>query len=130
MPHQCVHCGKFYPSASKALLEGCDSCGSHFFFYVREGQAEKAKEKQSILKPEEKKQVEKDIRDMAGIKNDDYPVILDIESVRSLGTGKFEIDLVNLFNKDKPIVYKIEEGKYMIDLSSKLKMGEDFLSKK
>ncbi|MBI5148717.1 hypothetical protein HZA33_03485, partial [Candidatus Pacearchaeota archaeon] len=35
MTHQCVHCGKLYPTASKELLSGC-SCGSHFFFFVRE----------------------------------------------------------------------------------------------
>ena len=45
-------------------------------------------------------------------------VFLDIESVRLLGEGKYEIDVVSLFNKKKPIIYKIEEGKYIIDLSS------------
>ena len=38
--HQCVHCGKVYPDGSKALLEGC-SCGSHFFFYIKDGAYEK-----------------------------------------------------------------------------------------
>jgi predicted nucleic acid-binding Zn-ribbon protein len=40
--------------------------------------------------------------------------------VRVVGSGKFEIDLVNLFNKKRPLVYKIEEGKYIIDLASTL----------
>lgn len=69
---------------------------------------------------EDKHQVEKDIREMAGIIEEDAPVILDIESVRVTGSGKFEIDLVNVFNKKRPIVYKIEEGKYIIDLASTL----------
>lgn len=72
---------------------------------------------------EEKKQVEKEIRQMAGITDEETPVILDIESVRISSPGKFEIDLVNLFKKDRPLVYKIGEGKYIIDLSSTL--GKD-----
>ncbi len=58
---------------------------------------------------------------MVGITEEDTPVILDIESVRVTGAGKFEIDLVNLFSKERPLIYKLEEGKYIIDLASTLK---------
>ncbi len=123
MPHQCVHCGKIYPAGSKELLEGCNECGSHFFFYVRDDQLKQAKENPIEIPKEDKKQIEKDIREMAGIKDEEAPVILDFESIRVTGPGKFEIDLVNLFNKKRPLVYKLEEGKYIIDLSS-LRAGE------
>lgn len=69
----------------------------------------------------EKEAVEKDIREMAGITDEETPVILDLESVRVVGDGKFEIDVVNLFNKKRPLIYKLEEGKYIIDLASTLK---------
>ena len=118
MAHQCVHCSKIYPMASKELIEGCSECGGHFFFYIREEQLDKLKEKPIEIPEEEKSKVEKDIREMAGISDENAPVILDIESVRVLGEGKYEIDVVNLFNKKKPIIYKIEEGKYLIDLAS------------
>ena len=118
MPHQCVHCSKILPIASKELLEGCSGCGGHFFFYIREEQLDEAKEKPIEIPKEEKSKVEKDIREIAGIPDENAPVILDIESVRVLGEGKYEIDVVNLFNKKKPIVYKLEEGKYIIDLTS------------
>ncbi len=121
MGHQCVHCGKMYPSGSKELLEGCSECGSHFFFYIKEEQFDRIKENPFELPVEDKKQVEKEIREMAGIVEADTPVILDIESVRVAGVGKFEIDLVNLFNKKRPLIYKVEEGKYIIDLASTLK---------
>lgn len=120
MAHQCVHCGEMYPAGSKQLLEGCSNCGSHFFFYIRDEQLEKIKENPVEIPEEELKQVEKDIREIAGIVEEDTPVILDIESVRMTGTGKFEIDLVNIFNKKRPLIYKIEEGKYIIDLASTL----------
>jgi len=121
MPHQCVHCGEFYPVGSKELLEGCRKCGGHFFFYVRDEQLKKIKENPIEIPKEEKGKIEKDIREMAGIVEENVPVILDLESVRVTGAGKFEIDLVNLFNKKRPLIYKLEEGKYIIDLATTLK---------
>tara|TARA_Y100000310_G_scaffold342476_1_gene445915 strand:+ start:1403 stop:1780 length:378 start_codon:yes stop_codon:yes gene_type:complete len=118
MAHQCVHCSEIYPAASKELLEGCSQCGGRFFFYIREDQLKKAKEEPVEIPQEEKKKVEEDIREMAGITDENAPVILDIESVRVLRPGKFEIDVVNLFKKDRPVIFKLEEGKYIIDLSS------------
>lgn len=116
MPHQCVKCSRIIPVGSRELLEGCKECGSRFFFYVREEQLEMLKEKVVEIPEEEKKQIEKDIRKIAGIEKDDAPVILDFESIRVTGDGKFEIDLSNLFSKKQPLVYKLEEGKYLIDL--------------
>ena len=117
MPHQCVHCSRIIPAGSKELLEGCKKCKGHFFFYIRDEQLEKIKEKPVEIPQEDKKTVEKDIREIAGITDEEAPVILDIESVRVTGAGKFEIDIVNLFRKDRPLIYKLEEGKYIIDLA-------------
>jgi len=69
---------------------------------------------------EQKLSIEKDVREMAGIVEENAPVILDIESVRVTGNGKFEIDIVNLFNKKRPLIYKLEEGKYIIDIATTL----------
>ena len=123
MPHQCVHCGKLYPAGSKELLSGCSNCGSHFFFYIKDEQLARVIESPIEIPTEDRHQVEKDIREMAGIIEEDTPVILDIESVRVTGSGKFEIDLVNVFNKKRPLIYKVEEGKYIIDLASTLQQN-------
>lgn len=124
MAHQCVHCGELYPAGSKELLEGCSKCGAHFFFYINDEKLQKIRENKENPVEEmpagEKKQVEKDIREMAGITDEETPVILDIEAVRVSGPGKFEIDIVNLFKKDRPLIYKIGDGKYIIDLTSTL----------
>lgn len=74
--------------------------------------------------------MEKDVREMIGIEQEDIPVILDLESIRVRGPGKFDIDVVNLFNKKRPLIYKLEEGKYIIDLASTLKLNSQELSKK
>ncbi len=130
MPHQCVHCGKMYEDAASELLKGC-SCGSHFFFFVKEKQLEELKKKTIELDEVNKKQVEKDIREMIGLEEEkEIPVILDLESIRTAGPGKFEIDLVNLFLKNRPLIYKLEEGKYIIDLASTLKASTDVIKKK
>jgi predicted nucleic acid-binding Zn-ribbon protein len=115
-----------YGDAAPELIKGC-SCGSHFFFYIRKDQVEKSKQKTVELEKVDKKQVEKDIREMIGVEEEDIPVVLDLESVRTLGPGKFEIDLVNLFAKKRPLIYKLEEGKYIIDLASTLKIDSDKL---
>ena len=116
MPHQCVHCGKLYPTASRELLEGCP-CGSHFFFFVKQENLDMLKEETSALTKEEKHEIEHDVREILGIEEVEKPIILDFESIRVSKPGKFEIDLVNLFRK-KPLVFRIEEGKYIIDLAS------------
>lgn len=120
MPHQCVKCSKIIPLGSKELLEGCGDCGGRFFFYIRQEQLEKIKETRIEIPEAERDSIEKDIREIVGITDEETPVILDLESVRVLGDGKFEIDIVNVFNKKRPLIYKLEEGKYLIDLASTL----------
>ncbi|MDD5699821.1 MAG: Zn-ribbon containing protein [Candidatus Nanoarchaeia archaeon] len=123
MSHQCVHCGEIYPAGSKALLEGCSKCKGHFFFYLREDQIQRIKDNPIEIPKEDRVRIEKDIREIAGIMEEDAPVILDIESIRVTGGGKFEIDLIKLFSKERPLVYKLEEGKYIIDIASTLRQS-------
>ena len=47
--------------------------------------------------------------------DEERPVVLDLESVKVLGQGKFELDIVSLMNR-KPVVFKVSEGKYLIDI--------------
>jgi predicted nucleic acid-binding Zn-ribbon protein len=131
MPHQCVHCGKMYEDAAGALINGCE-CGSHFFFFVRKEQLEELQKKTIELEAMDKEKVEQDVREMIGLEEEnDVPVILDLESVRITGPGKFEIDVVNLFSKKRPLIYKLEEGKYIIDLASAFKQkGQEEEGKK
>ena len=118
MPHQCVHCSRIIPVGSDEILKGCNNCSGKFFFYIRDEQVKKIQEENKAVLPEldstNKQKVEEDVRSILKIEDENEPVILDIESVRLSGTGKYEIDLVSLINR-KPIVFKIEEGKYLID---------------
>jgi predicted nucleic acid-binding Zn-ribbon protein len=120
MPHQCVKCSKIIPIGSKELLTGCANCGGKFFFYIKQEQIESMKRRVIEIPEADKSNIERDIREMVGITDEETPVILDLESVRVIGDGKFEIDLVNVFNTKRPLIYKLEEGKYIIDLASTL----------
>ena len=121
MPHQCVKCNKLYPDGSNELLKGCE-CGGKFFFFIREENLQKVKEQVEELSDEEKKQIELDVREIINEKiEEDAPVILDLESVRVLKPGKFEIDLRHLF-QGEPVVYKMADGKYIIDVASSFQM--------
>ncbi|MFH0875869.1 MAG: Zn-ribbon containing protein [archaeon] len=116
MPHQCVRCGKLYEDNSGLNFKvGCD-CGGKLFFFVKKEHLEEIRKAQVRLSKGEKKQIEEDVYELLGIEQGkDMPVVLDFESIRVLKPGKYELDLVNIF-KDNPLVYKLDEGKYMIDL--------------
>lgn len=117
MPHQCVRCSTMYPDGAQEILKGC-SCGARLFFYIRKQAVEEGKKLVSNLTESDKKHIEKDIAEILSIKKEDpnAPVVLDIEAIRVMKPGKYEVDLVHLFKKD-PLIIKLEEGKYMIDLA-------------
>ena len=123
MPHQCVRCSTLYPDGAKEILSGC-TCGARLFFYIRKKHLDESKEIISNLTVDEKKSIEKDVAEILHVRDEDLdrPVVLDIESIRVLKPGKYELDLVNIFKKN-PLVIKLEEGKYMIDLPQAFKEG-------
>jgi len=116
MPHQCVRCNSFFEDEAEEILNGC-TCGGKLFFFVKQEALDKAKKEVENLSRAEKKQIEEDVLDLIGDRPDeDAPVVLDMESIRVTKSGRFDLDLVRLFDKKEPLVYKLEEGKYMIDI--------------
>ncbi len=127
MPHQCVRCGAIYDDADDVILKGCPKCGGKFFFYIPKEKLEKAKEVHKKLSDEEKKQIEDDIKDILNIEiEQDMPVVLDFEAISIDEPGKYKIDLVKLMKQDA-IIFKIEDGKYVIDIATTMK---NFLDQK
>ena len=124
MPHQCVRCSALYDDGAQEILQGCSKCSAKVFFYIRKDHLKKTQEQVEKLSPKDKEQIEKDVKEMVGSTEQDAPVILDLESIRVKKPGKFEIDLVKLF-KDVPLIYKLADGKYMIDLPKTFKKGLD-----
>ncbi|MBS3157176.1 hypothetical protein J4442_03315 [Candidatus Woesearchaeota archaeon] len=118
MVHQCVKCGKVYGDGSSELLKGCQNCGGKFFFFIKKEKLSETVEEVEKLSVKEREKIERDVLDIVGSKiDDDSTVILDLESIRVLKPGKFEVDIVNLM-RGKPVVFKMENGKYIIDLAT------------
>ena len=117
--HQCVKCNTMYGDGNSQILKGCSNCGGKFFFFVKKDAVKEAQEFAQNLTVEEKEKIEQDVMDIIGYE-EDKPVILDLASVNILKQGKFELDLVRLF-KGEPMVYRLEEGKYIIDLAETFK---------
>ena len=116
MPHQCVRCGKLHDDGDSSLIQkGCE-CGSKLWFFVKKESIEHATKITTNLTDEQKIQIEEDVLDIVGAEREDEAVVLDLESIRVTEPGKFELDLVQLFNKEKPVVFKLAEGKYVIDV--------------
>jgi predicted nucleic acid-binding Zn-ribbon protein len=104
-----------YQEGAQEILKGC-KCGARLFFFIKQQHIDEGKKLISDLTPEDKKSIEEDVSEILSIKSaPDAPVILDIEAIRILKPGKYELDLVHLFKKD-PLIIKLEEGKYVIDL--------------
>jgi predicted nucleic acid-binding Zn-ribbon protein len=118
MPHQCVRCNTFYEDGNEAILKGCP-CGARLFFFIRKERLEKLQQAAAeapSVNEEERKQIEEDVFNVLGVKEPEEPVVLDLESVRVLKPGKYEIDLVHLF-KGEPLIFKLADGKYIIDIA-------------
>ncbi len=120
MPYKCVHCSETYKDGSNEILSGCSKCHSKFFFYIKEEKLRailEDKESDVRLSSEEKRQIEEDVREIAGLKNEEMPIFLDFESIKVLKPGKYLLDLPKLFSMNKPRVYQLEDGKYIVDLN-------------
>ncbi|MBD3164784.1 hypothetical protein GF323_06300 [Candidatus Woesearchaeota archaeon] len=131
MPHQCVRCGIFYEDGANEILKGC-SCGGKLFFYIKKSRMEDAKKEAKKLKlsDSDKEQIERDIFDLVGSEIDkSKPVVLDFESIRVLKPGQYELDLVSMFKKE-PVIFRLEEGKYMIDIAESFKAMKEEKEKK
>ncbi len=124
MPHQCVRCNTFFEDGSEEILKGC-KCGGKLFFYIKKQKLEEIKKEElPKLTKKEVKEVEKDVFELVGSSIDkEKPIVLDIEAIRVLKPGKYELDLVHLF-KNEPLIFKLEEGKYMIDLPASFKQED------
>lgn len=120
MVYKCVHCSSIFKDEAKEVVDGCANCKSKFFFYIKD---EKLKEilnkkaEEPELSSSEKKQIEKDVRDIVGVKDEEVPVFLDFESIKIMKPGKYLLDLQKLFASGRPKVYQLEDGKYIVDLT-------------
>ena len=112
MPHQCLACGKVYDNSSNAILKGCE-CGKKLFLFVKKIPEEK---EEIEISKEKKELILKELESVAGTKDPTKPIILKLENVKVLAPGKYEIDVNQLMKREKPVIYKVQDGTYVLDL--------------
>lgn len=114
MPHQCLACNETFDNDSNVILKGCPKCGGKLFLFVKKIPEQK---EEIELSKDEKDIVLKELENVVDIEKSDKPIILKLENVRIIKPGKYEIDINQLMKKEKPLIYKVQEGTYVIDLN-------------
>jgi len=114
MPHQCLNCQAIYDNSSDAIIKGCPKCGKKLFLYIKKTPEKKH---EIELSHDEKELILKEVETITNIDDIDTPIILKLENIRVVKSGKYEIDINQLMKKEKPAIYKIQDGTYMIDLN-------------
>ena len=115
MPHQCLGCDTIYDNTSEAILNGCPKCGRKAFLYLKDIPEEK---EEIELNSQTKELILEELDEVVHEEDNDKPVILKLENVRILKPGKYEIDINQLLRKEKPIIYKVQDGTYVIDIAT------------
>lgn len=113
MPHQCLKCETIYDNTSDVIISGCPNCGAKLFLYIKKVPE---KEQEIELSNAEKELIISEVSNYVDIEDTDTPIILKLENIRVLSPGKYEIDINQLMKKEKPIIYKVQDGTYIIDL--------------
>lgn len=115
MPHQCLGCETVYDNTSDVILKGCPKCGKKLFLYIKKVPEKK---EEIELSKVQKELILKEVESITGASPIDIetPIILKLENIRVLSPGKYEIDINQLMKKDKPLIYKVQDGTYVIDL--------------
>jgi len=117
MPHQCVRCGSIYEDNASEIMSGC-SCGSKLFYYLPKDKIESLKSRWHKSK-EAGSGAETEVLEIIDESSEIHPALLETGSIRVEAPGKYELDLVRLFN-DKVPIFEISEGKFILDLKSAL----------
>lgn len=113
MPHKCIHCDKEYASSSLELKKGC-SCGAKVFLYFNgENEAEKEKARELTESAERIKKIEESLTSV--IEESKAPVSLDVENIRIIEKGVFEVNLGSLM-QGQLLIVRGDDGVYYVKL--------------
>ncbi len=114
MPHQCLKCDKVFDNTDDAIIRGCPNCGSKLFLYIKKIPD---KQEDAELSKVQKDLILKEAENFVDLKESDGPIFFKLENIRILAPGKYEIDVNQLLKKNKPLIYRVQDGTYLIDLN-------------
>lgn len=104
MYHRCVKCNRTYSEKARELIKGC-KCGARIFLVVKNPSASGKIENAEWLEKE-----------LAGLlAKHGRPISLEVENIRMLRRGVFELNLKSLMRND-PIIVRDPYGIYYVKL--------------
>ena len=131
MPHQCTSCGELFSDGSKKMLAGCTACGGKKFQFIPLGSAPElfhqspiieALPDQSIPPPPQNLNLNYHYNSPTPSPPPEYIEQLQIElstqfeSIKILEPGQYELNLMELYNRDECIIAIQEDGHYVIQV--------------
>lgn len=144
MPNKCAGCGRVYDNYAVELIKGCE-CGSSVFIYKRVTTADgrmlgtqEKETKKTVAVPlgaapgpaafeVDAKEVVKKVQgalqrlqEVSAESRDekDADVVFDLEAIRIIEEGVYDINVSKLVQKEPLIVEIKEDGKYFVHLAS------------
>ena len=125
MPHKCTNCEQIFDDGSAAILNGCPNCGWNKFLYVPakpatdageatdNGFAVDARDGEFFTGVTETKSGEPEMEEKEEATSD-----LEVESIRILEKGSYELNLESLLEREEIIMSVKEDGRYLVHLPS------------
>jgi len=124
MPHKCTRCGRVYDDGDVQVLKGCSFCGGKKFYYINIGNT-KAKEESEIK--DLLSNIEMDnlytLKEIEKINKKNLKDSIDnieIESIKVVDEGLYQLDLDILMRRDEIIIEK-KDGSYALHVPSLFK---------
>lgn len=123
-----MNCGKEYDEDAQELVDGC-SCGSTLFLYQKMPDTSESGEQQEEPDVEEDEVMQEIDEFLQEVKEDgatahDSKIRFDLQSIRVLEEGVYEIDLKKLLERE-PLIVEVKDSKYFLHLASVFTEGED-----
>ncbi|MCH2453150.1 MAG: Zn-ribbon domain-containing protein [Halobacteriales archaeon] len=132
MPHQCTSCGELFSDGSKKMLAGCTVCGGKKFQFIPTGANPEPFHKSPIIEappdhssPPSPQNLNLNYHYEPPTPTPPSPEYIEklqvelstqFESIKILEPGQYELNLMELYNRDECIIAIQEDGHYVIQV--------------
>ena len=121
MPHKCTNCEHIFEDGSVDILNGCPNCGWNRFLYVPAKPANEAAT-DTDTKDATDAEMQQDKVEVVEVK--DAVPDMEVESIRILEKGSYELNLESLLEREEIIMSMKEDGRYLVHLPSVFDKGK------
>ncbi len=148
MPHQCTGCGRRFADGSTAMLGGCPDCGGKKFQFLPDAEVAaedgaQASARSEVVPEDElpaapREPHEEAYSDQPGGDDDggtapaERPTLAELreelddqfESIKIVEPGQYELNLMELYDRETYIISLQEDGRYVIEVPEAWREGD------